>query len=394
MKPLSSFALAALLLCTGAATPLLADAYSQRMEAFEKESGEPSRMTLYAKAGALPIPPFDDANSRAAVIAMANPFTVDLSFLKNFATEYDPAARLFYEATAVKTYRHFTYSQPSDPAPNLQSLQQIGRYLVLRSQANAKAGLMKQAIDDAAAVWLAGHSFETTNDSIPGYMLGTSLRVMALDQLSALLESQSLTTEQQTRIIALITKQPEPISSQIDIILADIATWPEMLKSQNTATPEKLKEAADKMAAAVKPLKDLDYRGQHAKFEEVEKVRSQVEAVIGKNRAMPIADLLTRKAVADAKQAVLLTGLCVSIANNQNASGKATNEEIGTLAVPIQKFIIDPFTGDPPRINNSGNGKFLVISAGPDGVFEQGEMKIYSSRFGLSSSGDIYLQRK
>ena len=93
-------------------------------------------------------------------------------------------------------------------------------------------------------------------------------------------------------------------------------------------------------------------------------------------------------------QAVLLTGLCVSIANNQNASGKATNEEIGTLAVPIQKFIIDPFTGDPPRINNSGNGKFLVISAGPDGVFEQGEMKIYSSRFGLSSSGDIYLQRK
>ncbi|HMX62079.1 MAG TPA: hypothetical protein PKD58_03345, partial [Candidatus Sumerlaeota bacterium] len=157
---------------------------------------------------------------------------------------------------------------------------------------------------------------------------------------------------------------------------------------------EKLKEAADKMAAAVKPLKDLDYRGQHAKFEEIEKVRSQAEAVIGKNRAMPIADLLTRKAVADAKQAVLLTGLCVSIANNQNASGKATNEEIGTLAVPIQKFIIDPFTGEPPRINNSGNGKFLVISAGPDGVFEQGEMKIYSSRFGLSSSGDIYLQRK
>ncbi|MEO8377566.1 MAG: hypothetical protein ABI579_07835 [Candidatus Sumerlaeota bacterium] len=394
MKRIPTLSLAALLFVAGATSPLLADPYADRMEAFEKESGEPSRMTLYARASAMPLPPFDEATNRTVVIALANPFTQDLSFLKTYAAEYDPAAKLFYDATAIKTYKHFTYSAPTDPAPNLQALQQVGRYLVLRSQANAKGGAMNTAIDDAAAVWIAGYSFETTNDSIPGNLLGTSLRVLALDQMSALLEMQSLTVEQQTRIIALVTKQPDPISSQVDIILADINSWPEMLKSQNTSTPEKLKEASDKLAAAVKPLAGLDYRKQRDRFADLEKAREDAESVIGKNRAMPIGDLLTRTAVADAKQAVLLTGLCVSIANNQNTTGKATDEEIGQLAAPIKSFLIDPFTGDPPRINNGGNGKFLVISAGPDGVFQQGEMKVYSSRFGLSSGGDIYLQRK
>ncbi|MCC6547695.1 hypothetical protein IT570_11065 [Candidatus Sumerlaeota bacterium] len=394
MKRIFCPSLAALLYLASASAPLPADPYSQRMEAFEKESAEPSRMTLYGKAAAMKPAPFDDSSNRIAVIALANPFSQDLSFLKNYAADYDPPAKLFYEATTLKTYKHFAYAQPSDPAPDFQALQQIARFLILRSQANAKGGNLDGAIDDVTAVWIAGHSFETTNDSIPGFMLGISLRVLALDQMSALLETYSLTVEQQTRMIALVTRQPDPPSSVINIILADINTWPAMLKAQNTATPDKLKEASDAMAAAVKPLAEMDFQKQRASFEGLEKAREQAETVIGKNRAVPVGDLLTRKAVADAKQAVLLSGLCVSIANNQNATGKATNEEIGFLAAPIQKYLIDPFTGEAPRINNAGNGKFMVISAGPDAVFEKNEMKVYSSRFGLASGGDIYLQRK
>ncbi len=382
----------ALTLVTGARAA--APTYLERLEAFEKESGAPSRITVYARALALNPPSFDQPSSEKIILSLEFPFQQDLSFLKNYAADYDPCAKLFYEAPAVKEYRHFVYTAPSDPIPNAAALQNVGRYLVLRSQANAKAGKVDDAISDVGALWLAGHSFETTNGSIIGNIAGMTLRNLAVDQMIALIEKYDLTFEQQSRIISLITKQPETPGSQVDTVLADYANQLTAIDARPDAAKDLAKKAVEAMVAVTTPLKGVPFLKQRELLPAYELQRGKSEEVLGKGKVLAIGDLLTRQAIVDAKQAVLLTGLCVSAANKQAKDGKAAPEQIAALAKDFVALATDPFTGKSPRVNNIGGQKFLITSAGPDAVFTEGALQPYKSRMGLVSPGDLYLKRE
>lgn len=384
--------LAAVLLCTRAGA---APDYAARMAEWEKESGQKSRMTVYARAGALPLTSIDPETTRKIKLALDAPFEKDLGFIKPFATSYEPAARLFIEALTIEGNGHFAYANYDDPVPNMAAMQNIGRYMALRSQAYALAGNTDAALADATALWLAGHSFETTTGGLLGNVTGMTLRSLALDQLIALVEKYNLTFDQQSRVVTALTKEIPDKSSQIDIVLHDFKASPAMMQGHVEASAAKIEEAMQMMLTATEPFRDADYAKQKTLLPAYEEARKKAVAILGENSVVDIEVLINRKAVVDAKQAVLLTAICVGSANSHAEGGKATEEQIFAMAKTFPELVTDPFTGKAPRVRNAGGNKFLVISPGPDGEFSpDAELTRYSSRFGLMSKGDIVLKKE
>jgi hypothetical protein len=227
-------------------------------------------------------------------------------------------------------------------------------------------------------------------------LLGTQLRELGLLQLRAILERSGaeLSPGQLEKIARVFLAHPpearEPIA---EAARRDIAL---LLKSTRERVPENhaldLDVARQELFDALEPLAEAKPFNKKAKVLESYpfRVRGAMD-IYPPLRSFPIpnvADAAAREVHADALETVVLA-LALTLGANLQFEGAATPEQIASYAGPLNARLVDPYTGEAPRIENSEENGVLAALAGPDAKFAQAPVWEYKRGDEALAGGDI-----
>lgn len=380
--------------------PAQGESFLQRMERWERETGQRSRMTHYARLDSLGLQLPDMASNSAIDAILNDPAGADLAKVAAFAQTWQPALDLLTSAWSAPLSATVEKESIFDPVPDVIPVFVSTRLLCCRAHAYARRGDSDAALADISSVWLVGSTFERSELEPFVTVTGYRVRLIALLALRQTLERFELSDDQLSKLLFVFARESS-LPLRVESILQKdhaldrnywISSFPRMAQSLEQSYQQlhsSYSRLASSQTRAIRPA--------------LEAHRDEVRRIVANCQIFEVAEIAERildatqvklvKMVADAREQVLITAIATILANRR-AGGIATTGQIAAAAGNLRDCLIDPFTGDPLLIVNRGGSEVAVISAGPDGVAPAtGPWTLFDPKNLWDDPGDIFFSR-